>query len=45
MNLPLLMLKVIVMHGHEDEPVVPGLLPGELDETVDCIKVNVKGGA
>ena len=43
MNLPSLVPKVIVMHRSEDEPMVPGLMHGELDEMVDCIKVNVKG--
>ena len=45
MNCPLFVPKVIVMNRSEDELVVPGLLPGELDETLNCIKVNVKGGA
>ena len=45
MNLPSLVPKVIAMHRSEDEPVVPRLLPGEFDETVNCIKVNVKRGA
>ena len=45
MNLPSLVPKVIVMQRSKDEPVVHGLLPGELDEMVNCIKVNVKVGA
>ena len=44
MNLPALVPKVIAMHRSEDKPVVPGLLPGELDEMVNCIKVNMKRG-